>query len=65
VRFLRRQRLGARSRYHSTTLPVGEIAARVLSRLALWRGVRALHAPREKRWQQSLVQAAVELIATA
>jgi transcriptional regulator GlxA family with amidase domain len=51
--FLRRQRLErAIALLDTTTLPVGEIAARVgLSRLALWRGVRALRGtpPREGR----------------
>jgi len=53
VAFLRRQRLErAISLLDSTTLPVGEIAARVgLSRLALWRGIRALRgtSPRDRR----------------
>ena len=53
VAFLRRQRLErAITLLHSTELPVGEIAARVgLSRLALWRGVRALRGtpPRDGR----------------
>jgi transcriptional regulator GlxA family with amidase domain len=53
VAFLRRQRLErAIALLDSTVLPVGEVAARVgLSRLALWRGVRALRGapPRERR----------------
>lgn len=53
VAFLRRRRLErAISLLDSTTLPVGEIAARVgLSRLALWRGIRALRgtSPRDGR----------------
>ena len=60
--FLRRLRLErAMALLDSTTLPVGEIAARVgLSRLALWRGVRALRGtpPREGRCSnRSLVHA--------
>ena len=53
VAFLRRQRLErALTLLASTSLPVGEVAARVgMSRLALWRGVRALRGicPREGR----------------
>jgi transcriptional regulator GlxA family with amidase domain len=53
VAFLRRQRLErAIALLDSTVLPVGEVAARVgLSRLALWRGVRALRGapPRERQ----------------
>ena len=51
--FLRRQRIErALALLETTDLPVGEVAARVgLSRVALWRGVRALRgvAPREGR----------------
>lgn len=51
--FLRRQRIErALALLETTSLPVGEVAARVgLSRVALWRGVRALRgvAPREGR----------------
>lgn len=62
--FLRRQRLErAIALLDTTTLPVGEVAARVgLSRLALWRGVRAMRGtpPREGRCNnQSLVHPAV------
>jgi transcriptional regulator GlxA family with amidase domain len=59
VAFLRRQRLDrAIALLTSTTLPVGEIAARVgLSRLALWRGVRALRGtpPREGRCHNRVI----------
>jgi transcriptional regulator GlxA family with amidase domain len=53
VAYLRRQRLErAIALLDSTALPVGEVATRVgLSRLALWRGIRALRGtpPREGR----------------
>jgi len=62
VAFLRRQRLErAISLLDSTTLPVGEIAARVgLSRLALWRGIRALRGtpPRDGRSHTRAISAA-------
>ena len=58
--FLRRQRIDrAQALLETTTLPVGEVAARVgLSRVALWRGMRALRgvAPGEGRCHNRVVR---------